>query len=148
MADQRLKGQEVSIRVVNAGVVQAAIDSVSSFNDSIALEIKEAGYLGEFVNRFDEILNGYGGDAEINMTRADSDLLDQAVVARATRVSPQLVFNIIRTDFYPNGDSNVYTYTDVHWGEIPTTIGSRGDYVKKKFTFKCSERPVATNQLP
>lgn len=148
MTDQRLKGQEISIRIINAGVVQSAIDSISSFNEEVALELKEAGYLGEFVNRFDEILNGFGGDCECHLTRADSDTLDQAVIARATRQTVGIVFNIIRTDIYPNGDSNVFTYTDVHWGAIPTTVGSRGDYVKKKYSFKCSERPVATNQLP
>lgn len=148
MPDERLKGQEVSIRVINSGQVIAAIDSVSSFNEEIALEIKEAGYLGEFVNRFTEILNGFGGDCEINLTSATADALDQAIINRATRVTPQLVFNIVRTDFYPNGNSNIYTYTNVAFGAIPTTIGARGDFVKKKFQFKCSERPVATNALP
>lgn len=148
MVDQRIRGQEVSIRVINAGTVVGAIDTVSTFNDETAMEIKEAGYLGEFVNRFDEVLNGFGGDMEINLTRADAQQLDDAIIAKAKRESPALVFNVIRTDFYPNGDSNIYTYEDVHWGAIPTTIGARGDYVKKKYQFKCSERTVATNQLP
>lgn len=148
MTDQRLKGQEVSIRVVNDGVVAAAIDSVSTFNDNIDAEIKSQGYLGEFVNRFDDVLNGFGGDMEINLTRADSDTLDQMIMARMTRQSPNLVFNVIRTDFFPNGDSNIYTYSDAKFGAIGTTVASRTDYVKKKYQFKCSERPVSTNQLP
>lgn len=148
MANDRLKGQEVSIRVINAGVVVAAIDSVSSFNEEVALELKEAGFLGEFVNRFDEILNGFGGDMEIHLTRADVVELELAIVNKAQRLIPNLVFNVIRTDIFPNGDSNIYTYTDVHWGPISSPVASRGDYVKKKYQFKCSERPVATNQLP
>lgn len=148
MPDQRLKGQEVSIRIIDAGSVVAAIDTVSTFNDGVDLEIKEAGYLGEFTNRFDEVLNGFSGDLETNLTRADSATLDDAIIAKAKRESPALVFNVIRTDFFPNGDSNIYTYEDVHWGQIPTTIGARGDFVKKKYQFKCSERTVATNQLP
>jgi hypothetical protein len=148
MSDNRIKGQEISLRIINSGQVVSAIDSISSFNEEISLEIKEAGYLGEFVNRFTEILNGYGGDCEINLTKANGDSLDQAIVNRATRVIPDLVFNIVRTDFYPDGTSNIYTYTDVSFGAIPTTVGSRGDFVKKKFAFKCSERPVATNALP
>lgn len=146
--DDRLKGQEVSIRVIDAGTVVAAIDSVASFNDTIALEIKEQGYLGEFVNRFTEILNGFGGDFEIHLTRADSAEIDNRIIARAKREQPQLVFNVIRTDIYPNGNSNIITYIDCKWGEIPTTVGARGDFVKKKFQFKCSERTSDTNALP
>lgn len=148
MPDQRLKGQEVSIRIINSGIVQAAIDSISSFNDSVDLDIKTAGYLGEFTDRFDNVMNGFSFDGEINLTRADAQQLENAIVDKAQRVQPDLVFNVVRTDFYPNGDSNIYTYTDVSFGAIPTTIASRGDYVKKKLTGKCSERPVSTNQLP
>ncbi len=146
--DQRIKGQEVSIRIVNAGAVVAAIDTISSFNDQVAIELKEAGYLGEFVNRFDEILNGFGGDMEINVTHADHVLLEAAILDRATRQIPNLVFNVIRTDIFPNGDSNIFTYSDVKWGPIDGNVSSRGDYVKKKYQFKCSERAVASNQLP
>lgn len=147
MPDQRLKGQEVSIRVINSGVVVGAIDSVSTFSDEVKLELKQAGYLGEFTDRFDEIMNGFGGDVEVNLTRADAQDLENAIISRAQRVTPSLTFNIVRTDFYPNGDSNIYTYSDVKFGAIPTTIGARGDFVKKKFQFGCSERPVSTNQL-
>lgn len=148
MSDQRLKGQEISIRVVRAGVVLTQIDSIMSFNDSVALELKEAGYLGETVNRFDEILNGFGGDMEFHVTRSDWETLTLSIIERATRVQPLLVFNVVRADFFPNGDTNVYTYQDVFWGPIPTSIPSRGDYLKPRMEFRCSERPVQTNSLP
>jgi hypothetical protein len=148
MVDQRLKGQEVSIRVVNAGNVVAEIDSVSNFNDSTALEIKEDGFLGEVVNRFDEILNGFGGDLEIHLTKANWIALQQSIIDRAQRLTPEVVFNVVRTDLYPNGDSIIFTYADVHWGDQGTSIGSRGDFVKVKLNFKCSERPYKVNALP
>lgn len=148
MSEQRLKGQEVSIRVINSGVVVAAIDTVSSFNEEVDIELKSAGYLGEFVNRFDEIFNGFGGDMEINVTKASWNELQQSVIARAQRKQPDLVFNVIRTDFFPNGDSTIYTYHDVNWGPMPSSVASRGDYVKPKLSFKCSERPVQNNALP
>lgn len=149
MADaQRLKGQEVSIRVIQGGNVVNELSIISSFNDAVALEIKENGYLGETVNRFDEILNGYGGDFESHLNRAAWNSFVQAVIDRAQRRTPDVQFNVVRVDFFPNGDSSVYTYTDVYWGNIPTTVASRGDYVKVRGEFKCSERPVQVNQLP
>jgi len=146
--DQRIKGQEVGIRIVTDAVTEASIDTVSSFNDAVALELKEAGYLGEVVNRFDEILNGFGGDMEINITRGDWVFLVQRIVDRATRKTPNTVFNVVRTDLFPNGDSAIFVYSDVKWGEIPTTVASRGDYVKPKLQFKCSDRAVKVNALP
>jgi hypothetical protein len=148
MSDQRLKGQEISVRVIQAGNVVEQIDSISTFNDAVALELKEQGYLGETVNRFDEILNGYGGDFEFHVTKASWNDLVESIAARARRETPDVQFNVIRTDFYPNGDSSLYTYQDVNWGPIPTNVPSRGDYVKGRMEFRCSARPVKVNALP
>lgn len=139
-AGLRLKGQEVSIRIVAGGVLQASIDSVSSMDDNVKLNLLEQGFLGETANRFDESFDGFGANFEIQMTKADASQLDDAIVAKAKRETPDVVFNMVRTDLYSDGSSNVYTYMDMHWGSIPTTISSRGDYVKKKFSAACTER--------
>jgi hypothetical protein len=141
MPDQRLKGQEVSVRIVQGGVVAGSIDSIGSMNDNVALELKEDGFLGEAVNRFDEILNGFGGDFEFQVHRGDWNNLVQAITDRATRRTPDVQFNVIRVDLFPNGDSVTYTYTDAKFGPIPTSVASRGDFVKPKLEFRCSERP-------
>lgn len=143
----RLKGQDISVRVIRAGVVEASIDSLSTFNDNIALELKEDGFLGETVNRFDEILNGYGGDFEFQVHRGDWNLLTKAITDRASRRTPDVQFNVVRTDFYPNGDSCIYTYENVFWGPIPTSVASRGDFVKPRMEFRCSSRPQQLEQV-
>jgi hypothetical protein len=148
MSDPRLKGQEISIRVVTDSVVDNTIDSIASMNDEVMLELKEAGFLGELVNRFDEIFNGFGGDMEIQLTKANWVSLELSIIERAQRKVLSRIFNVIRTDLYGNGDSSIYTYADVKWGAIATTIASRADYVKVKMQFKCSERTVQTNALP
>jgi len=146
--DQRIKGQEISLRVISGGQVVSEVNSVSAFNEAVALALKEAGYLGELVNRFDEILDGYGGDMDMNVTRASWLNFQLAVEARARREQPDLKFNVVRADLYPNGDNATFTYRDVHFGPMPTNIPSRGDYVKVHLEFKCSERAVAINALP
>ena len=145
--DPRIRGHEISIRVVNAGSVVAEINSVASFNEEAKLELKEDAFLGENVNRFDEIFNGFGGDFEFQTNSAKWVELQQAIIARAQRVTPSVTFNVVRTDFYANGETAVFTYQDVKWGAMPTSVSSRGDYVKIKATFACGERPVAVNSL-
>ncbi len=146
--DARLKGQEVSIRSIVNGVVVDSIDSVSSFDEDVMLELKADGFLGEFVNRFDEIFNGFGGNFEFMVHNNLWVAFQRSILEKAQRNIPGLIFNVIRTDFYPNGNSTIYTYMDVHWGAMPTTLGSRADYAKVKCTFNCSARPEEVNSLP
>ncbi len=145
---QRLKGQEISVRVLTDGKLVKSIDSIASFNEEVDLEIKSDGFLGESVNRFDEILNGYGGDFEMQLTSSAFIDFQEAIIARATRRTPNTVFNVVRTDLYPSGDSAIFTYKNVFWGGQPTSIGARGEYVKAKANFKCGERAVQQNALP
>lgn len=145
--DPRLKGQEISIRVTENGVVTDTLDSITTFNDEMKLETKEDGFLGEKVNRFDEVLNGYGGDFEMQTARASWIRFQQAIADRATRRKPNTVFNVIRTDLFANGSSLVFTYADVKWGAQPTTVGGRGEFVKVKASFVCSERHVIENAI-
>lgn len=144
----RLKGQEVSIRVVDSGTLVASLDSISSFNSEMKSEIKEDGFLGETTNRFDDIHNGYGGDFEIQLRRPDWADFQLRVQARQERKNPNIVFNVVRTDLYPDGTSTVYTYIDVKWGPMTESIGSRSDFVKGKCQFACSKRTVKQNALP
>ncbi len=148
MTQPRLKGQEISIRMLKDGQLLSALDSIATFNGNTMLEIKEDGFLGEPVNRFDEVLTGFGGDFEMQVTTSAWINYELAIVDRATRRIPGTTFNVIRTDLFPNGDSAIYTYKDVHWGEIPAAVGGRVEFVKVKASFKCSERPVQINALP
>jgi hypothetical protein len=141
-ADARLKGQEVSIRVIQAGTTVKELDSIASFNDNTVFEIKEDGFLGESVNRFDTTLSGYGGDFEFQTTGSKYWNLILAIEKKATREDPTLIFNVVRTDFYANGQSAVITYSDVSWGAFPTNVPKRDDFVKIKAEFKTSKRTI------
>lgn len=146
--DLRLRGQETSIRTVRAGVVVDSIDSVSTFDEEVMLELKRDGFLGEFVDRFDEVFGGYSGNFEFAVHNNLWVAWQRSTIDKAQRNTPDVLFNVIRTDFYPNGNTTIYTYRDVHWGAQPTTVASRGDYVKVKATFNCSERSEQINNLP
>lgn len=145
----RLKGQEISIRVLagNPPEVLDTIDSISEFNDTTALKLLEDGFLGEVTNRFDEILDGFGGDFSMQTTSSGWIALEQAIIRRATREDPTLIFNIVKTDLYADGSSIIKVFTDVKWGEMPTKVGGRGEFAKISANFKCSTRPVLQDQL-
>jgi hypothetical protein len=73
--------------------------------------------------------------------------LQAQVQAKAKRTQPDLVFNVIRTDFYSDGSSATRTYLDVAWGPNPTSVASRGDYVKISWDFSCDETDDNTSGI-
>jgi hypothetical protein len=140
--EPRLLGTDVSIRLIRDGAQVASINAVGSFNDEVKLEMKQDGFLGEPVDRFDTIHHGYGGDLEFQVNRHtwQTDFL-ASIEARARR-EVFTTFNLVRTDRYSNGQSAISTYKNVAWGPVPTNVPSRADYVKVKLSFGCSERPT------
>lgn len=143
----RLLGQQVSIRVVQDGTLVNEINSTASFSEQVLFEITEDGFLGEPVNRFDSILHGYGGKMEFQVNTAKWMNLQKAQESYAKRETPATVFNVVRTDFYSNGESAVITYTDVKWGQAETNVGSRKDYTKVSQDFKTSDRGIQVNSV-
>jgi hypothetical protein len=147
MADARLKGQEVEIRITRDAGVQSSISAIGTFNDSVMLETKQDGFLGELADRFDDVMRGYSFDLEFQISEAAWVDFQRSMIDRSQRKTPDVVFNVIRTDFYTNGDTLIMTYLDVKFGAQPTTIASRGDFVKVKLEGKCSERSDQKNSF-
>lgn len=148
MPDQRIKGQSIEVRIVSGTSVVASLNSISSMSHNTVLEIKEDGFLGEKTNRYDEIFNGYKGDFENQPNDASYHSFEDLVVARATQERPELVFNIIITEIFPNGSSAVITYLDVKFGNIDGSVGSRPDYKKDKYQWATEKRSLQLNNLP
>lgn len=147
MAEPRLQGQQISIRIIEDGSVVNEIDSIGTFDDGVKLALKEDGFLGEPVNRFDEVLEGYTFSFEYQPTKADHMRLVLSIEERARREVPNRVFNIVRTDFFSNGSTAIFTYVDVKWGPAGTNVASRGDFAKIKMEGACSQRDVQINAI-
>ena len=129
---QRLKGQEVSILIVQDGVLQDTLVDIQNFNLELEFEIKSQGYLGEKTNRKDYVFNGAKFDGELHVHTEDFLAFAQAVHDKAQRITPDTVFNITGVFSFPNGDQPELLLNDVSFGTIPINAGSRGDYVKTK----------------
>lgn len=147
MADQRLKGQEVQIQVIQAGAVLSSFNAIGSFSDTQKSEKIEQGYLGETTNRHDDIFNGFDGTFDFHMENAAWNGLSGAMIARQRRQQPELVFNIVRVDLFPNGETFTRVYQDVKFGPLPNSIGSRGDYVQGTIDFSCDETDDSTETI-
>ncbi len=144
----RLQGQDVSIRLVQAGTVVGEITAIGSMNSTVDLEVKQDAFLGEPTDRFDNVMHGHSGDAEFQLESSGWVAFQEAIISRADRSQPDLVFNVVETENYPNGDSVITTFTDVAFGANVKSIASRTDFVKIKLDWKCSNRPVKVNALP
>ena len=136
---QRLKGQEVSILITNAGELEDTLTDIQNFNMELELETKAMGYLGEKTNRQDSIFNGVKFDFEIHVHTEDVWSFLQSLHDKAQRITPDVVFNIQGVFTYPNGDQPEILLNDVSFGAVPMNVGSRGDYVKFKMQGTCED---------
>lgn len=144
-ADPRLKGQEVEIRVTVDGAIETTISSnIASFEETYKFDKKEDGFLGEVTNRYDDIFNGVDVKLEFQVNAASWMDAQQAIKSRSQRKTPGTVINVVRTDYYANGETVVSTYPDVRFGPQPTSVASRGDFVKVSWDFSCSDRDFQT----
>ncbi len=128
----RAKGQEVTILVVRDSVLEAELTNILNFNSELQLEVSSVGYLGEFTNRKDEVFRGGKFDFEMHVHSQDFLTFAQAVLDRATRKTPDTVFNITAVLAFPNGQTPTVLFPDVKFGAIPMNVPERGDFVKIK----------------
>lgn len=145
--EQRLLGQDVTVRMVRDGVVVAEITAIGSFDDSTDIETKEEQFLGRVGADFSDVFNGYSGNLEFQSATAGYQDFVDAVVARASRADPGIVFNIVQSEVFANGDSNIFVYHDVAWGAVPKNVSGRKEFVKWKLAFKCTERTSTKNAI-
>jgi hypothetical protein len=140
---QRIKGQEISVLITEDDVLQANLVDTQNFNDEDMLEVLSHGYLGEKTERKDEVYKGKKFDLEMHLHDGDWFDFKQAIKDRAQRIRPNLVFNITVVWTFPNGQTRVVAYPNVHFGAIPTAISTRNDYVKVKLQGECEDDDVA-----
>jgi hypothetical protein len=138
-APPRIKGQEVTIIFTRGGSLEDTLTNTKDFEFEPKLEIKEQGFLGEKTNRHDDIFNGAKFTGTIQLTTQDWFKYQKAIIDRATRRTPDVVFNITAVMEFPNGDTPTVMLPDVKFGPQPGGIRSRGDYVEVKIEGACDD---------
>jgi len=127
-AEQRIKGQDVSLLLVVKGQVVSALTDVRSFEMAAQLEILREGYLGETTDRRDEVYRGVRGRMEVHFESADVFKLVRAVIDRARRREPGTKINAKATLQFPNGDRPIVLVKDIYFGELPMNFPGRTEY--------------------
>lgn len=138
--DPRLRGQEVEVRIFTNSVLEDSITAIASFEETFKLEKKEDPFLGEVTNRYDHIFNGIDGKCEFQVNSTAWMRFQNAIKAQAQRKQPATVINLVRTDYYANGQTAIITYSDCKFGPSPTSVAGRGEFVKVSLDFSCSDR--------
>jgi len=132
----RIKGQEVSVQLVTDGNVESEITEIMDFEGTYEFEELQQGYLGQKADDVDYIFKVISGKFSAHMHNDAAMDYAQKILDKAQRKTPDLVFNIVGVFEFPDGTTRSMTITDCAFGNIPFTVGSRGDYVKVDFQFK------------
>lgn len=145
MAQQRIKGQEISILIVKDSVLVSELTDIQNFGIELDVELLQQGYLGEKSDRYDEIYKGCKFDFEMHEHSQDVLTFQSNILARAKRDTPDVVINIVVTLNFPNGQTPTVTLPDCHFGAMPRNVGSRSDYSKIKFQGAVSDPDIETS---
>jgi hypothetical protein len=132
MPSQRVKGQETQILYTRGGVLEDTLSNTQDFEFELKLELIEQGYLGEKSNRHDEIFNGVKFTGTLHVHTQDWINYVGAIVARAKRQTPDVIFNITSVWNLPNGQTPAVLIPDAHFGPVPHGMRTRKDYVTVK----------------
>lgn len=135
-AQPRIKGQEVSILVMQNNVPLTTFGDIRSFESEEMLEILREGYLGETTDRRDMVYRGFSGRLEMHIENTTYLTFRQAMVDKARRRTTGVRVNIKATLNFPGQQRVRLILKDVNFGPMPLTVGNRAEYVTVALTFE------------
>lgn len=139
MADKRLRGEQVEIKLVENGAPVDTWRALASGSIECKNDILEEEFLGETAPRFDAIFKGWGLSLELQMESAAEETFVDAVQAKnQRRAGAPVRFDIVWTNSYPTGQVTLRVLKDVEFGAFKIDAGGRSDYVKLSFDGSCS----------
>ena len=139
MPSYRVRGQEVSVQVVQNGKIVAELTDVKSFDVEFQMDVMKEGYLGEFTDRRDDMFKGISGKIEFHIeNNAPFDFIN-AIVQRSQSRVKGTQFNVQSTINLPNGQVKRLLVNDIFFSSIPVNVGSRSDYVTYSLPYEAAE---------
>ena len=141
----RILGQDTTVLITRDGNLEDTLTNVVSFSVEDQFELKSQGYLGRKTDDKDYFFKGSKFDLELHLHRQEWFKFRNAMLAKAKRETPDLVFSITTVLNFPNGETPTVTFNDVAFGAVPLNAGGRGDYISVKLTGECSEASQVTS---
>lgn len=137
MAEQRIFGREVTLKITLDGELLSEITAIRSCSFETRHKIVTEGYLGEGAMRQDEILDEVGGSISINPEGPGIFDLQRVVYERSSARSaapPQI--NLMFRAQFPGGVRVKITVPDIKLDPIPLNVGGRDAYPEITLNYK------------
>lgn len=139
MPSYRVRGQEVSVQVVQNGKIVAELTDVKSFDVEFQMDVMKEGYLGEFTDRRDDMFKGISGKIEFHIeNNAPFDFIN-AIVQRSQSRVKGMQFNVQSTINLPNGQVKRLLVNDIFFSNVPVNVSGRSDYVTYSLPYEAAE---------
>ena len=140
MAETRIRGQEVVLRLAQGNAVLSAITAITDFTAQYDLATISEGYLGETTMRQDDIFNGVSGSFTHHPESQESFSFVDFLRRRAQRDAAVATIQVNATGrfTFPNGDTPRLLIPDLKFDAVPIATGSRDSYVAMTFSYKAS----------
>jgi hypothetical protein len=140
---QKMRGQEVTLRIALNGVVQeGSMFKVTDFTATPRTDIVEDDYLGEQETDLD--IQHHGFDLAWSVDYQDATAMDffqSILTAEANQEShPNITITAIYTFREPGVRSKIEVYRNVFVKQSEQSAGGRKEKVKGKFEGKCKKR--------
>ncbi len=140
--DLRIRGDEVQVIITRGGVLEATITAIRTFEITDNYTLLSQGYLGEKSERKDFIFTGSSFNMEAHLSKRDWFTFKKALRAKARRETPTVIFSISGIFTFPDGTQVAETLPNCAFGDVPQTVGSRGDYVTVKLSGAVGESDI------
>ena len=146
VAETRIRGQEVVIRIARENLVEQTMTAIKDFSFQYDFATISEGYLGETTMRKDDIFNGVSGSFTVDQESQDLLLFQDFLKRRAQRradvpINQSRVNATVRLSF-PNGESPRILIRDMKFGPVPNAAPSRDAYLNASFSYEAEDAKV------
>lgn len=138
MAETRIRGQEVVMRLTRGGNTESTLTAIKDFTCTFDFQTLEEGYLGETNKRFDMIVNGCSGSFTIDLESPDHfTFLAFLTDVASRRVDPnQQQVNAVTRYQFSNGAVGRLSISNMVFDPIALAAPARDAYVNASYSYK------------
>jgi len=137
----RIKGQDVTITVVNNRVPVSFIKDVRNFEMTPKFEKLEEQYLGDFSKQYDNIFHGVDFKMDLHLEQATAfdfvKAIKEAAQTRGSNTASSV--NITASLVFPGGQAKNVALNSCYFEDMPFSIGGRSEYVQFSLSGSCSD---------
>ncbi len=147
MAQQRIKGQEVTVIMSIDNKVDDKVGPFTDMTATLRKEIIEGEYLGQTTTFFDDVFKGCMIELTYHMRAARILKIIDRDIKRARFQTGGLVRADISAQMAFPGQVVPYNFLDVRFDEHPLTVSDRKSYVEGKLKAYASENPTLPKNI-